>query len=88
MAAATLYEISDADSGALLDLASVSVPEALDAVCDRLAAELRANAEGSSAIRYRLAIHAIASDGARTWCGQRLHYPSGPGLPGQQSQHC
>ena len=79
-----LYEISDADSGQLRYATRGDVPGVLDTVCCQLAAELAANGEGSSLIRYRLAVHQVTPDGVRTWRGQRLHCPGGPTIPEQQ----
>ncbi|WP_030266238.1 hypothetical protein [Streptacidiphilus jeojiense] len=80
----TLYEISDGDTGQLRAVTRTGVPEALDAACLQLSAELEAGGEGSSMIRYRLAVHQVTPDGTRTWRGQRLYYPGGPRPPQQQ----
>ena len=77
----TLYEISDADTGQLRAATRTGVPEALDAACLQLSAELEATGEGGSMIRYCLAVHQVTPDGTRTWRGQRLYYPGGPRPP-------
>jgi len=76
-----LYEISDADSGQLRYVTRSEVPGALDTVCCQLAAELAANAEGGSSIRFRLAVHQVTPEGVRTWLGHRLYCPVGPTIP-------
>ena len=68
----TLYEISDADTGQLRAATRTGVPEAQDAACLQLSAELEATGEGGSMIRYRLAVRPVTPDGTRTWRGQRL----------------
>ena len=70
-----LFEVSDAETGQVLAQMSTDVQDALDRACGRLADHLAASGEGGSLMRYRLAVHAVAPDGARAWCGERVIHP-------------
>lgn len=69
------FEITDMATGQVLVTAAGEVPAILDAVCRRIDTQLAANGEGAGAMRIRLAVHVIGPDGARRWCGERVHLP-------------